>query len=264
MQRQVQPILRRISSLECICLLLLVACLPEASASRQKKEGCSCSACVSAWQPQMQYSLSDHKGNTANFTEGSARGSHESLKCSARNASETLPCAEFCMSECVPKIPAKTGVLPGCEARKTSHDQAPALSLRQMSVLHSLTKTCPAAQPCSCWCHCPEILFGQPPPPGIPPPPAVNPFAPPPPIPKPPPQPYAAGPPPALGVPFNPAMPALLQIAQPCSGPECGPHGDCPLTMPCNCYCRCRAPVPPRSKVFGEFLQIQAKVQSHH
>jgi len=263
MQHPLPLILRRIPSVTCVYLYLLSSYSSEALEHSPKNPSCSCDACVTAWQPQMHYTLSDPKGNQMQLKEGSERGSHESLKCSARNTTEAVPCASFCLSECSPVIPkSKADDLPSCETRKTSHEKAPALSLRQLSVLHSLSKACPAPQPCSCWCHCPEILFGVPPPPGIPPPPAVNPFAPPPPVPKPPPQPYAAGPPPALGVPFNPAVPAFLQIAQPCSGPECGPSGKCPLSMPCNCYCRCRGPVPPRSKVFG-FLETAAKVKLH-
>lgn len=98
--------------------------------------------------------------------------------------------------------------------------------------------------------------MGKAPPPGVPPVTAVNPFMPPPPIPAPPPPPFFAGPPPAVGVPFNPTAPILLQaeaagrVVQPCAGPECGAPEGCPPSQPCNCYCQCRPPVPPKSEVF--------------
>eukprot|EP00397_Hematodinium_sp_SG-2012_P068850 GEMP01114237.1.p1 GENE.GEMP01114237.1~~GEMP01114237.1.p1 ORF type:complete len:194 (+),score=29.07 GEMP01114237.1:50-631(+) len=106
---------------------------------------------------------------------------------------------------------------------------------------------CPAPQPCDCWCHCPEIVYGEPVPPGIPPVAAVNPFQPPPPIPPAVPPPFFAGPPPAVGVPFNPSAPMFLQ--QPKS---------CPESAPCNCYCKCRPNVPSKFlqiKITSDFLQ---------
>ena len=105
---------------------------------------------------------------------------------------------------------------------------------------------CPPPQKCRCWCHCPELIYGDP------------------------------GGPLPLDLGRQPSPPAsmlqltsahehheeqehpvaALQAAQPtfpeqaaCSGPECTVPKGCPPSAPCNCYCRCRDSVPPKSSL---------------
>merc|ERR1719146_28078 len=89
-----------------------------------------------------------------------------------------------------------------------------AVSLRKSFLLASLQAQedgdCPPPQPCSCWCHCPETLLGEPAPPGAPPIAAVNPYALPPPPPAPLPPPHFVTPAGNPGIPIGPAA-ALVQ-----------------------------------------------------
>jgi hypothetical protein len=169
-----------------------------------------------------------------------------------------LNCGCDCPTPCQPVVPA---ALPGnvtCAERSSPEPfKLPKVNPRsQAAVALSQVLThlqdCPAPQPCDCWCHCKELLFGEPMPPGIPPVPAVNPYQPPPPLPPPPPPPFFGAPPPAGGVPFNPSAPAFFQrgLRRSLSSPgypsiPYGPSG-CPETSPCNCYCACRPEVPPK------------------
>lgn len=171
------------------------------------------------------------------------------LECAARDVDDTT-CASYCSDECVAQVPEDhaemTKRLPCVHRTKQ-----PVLNNQQLAVIQTMTEACPVEQPCNCWCKCPETVYGDPVPPGIPPLPAANPFAPPPPLPKAPPPPFGGVPPPAVGVPFNPNYAqAMIQEDQPnraCMGPECHVKSGCPDTMPCNCYCACRPPVPPKS-----------------
>jgi len=251
--------------------------------SEEEAKGCSCERCDARLRRPHQFH-GDHPERIVTPARKD-RDENNVLQCVATMthgqtsvAKDSAECDGFCDASCSPVVPRSSPVKRqsnnvttwiACEDKNapgdteeghhlTSSAVAPAkkkLDMLQLNTLRSLAKECPAPQPCDCWCHCPEIDFGAPMPPGIPPVPAVNPFQPPPPIPKPPPPPFGGGPPPAAGVPFNPAVPAassFLQTGkgakakQPCAGPECrGPLG-CPESAPCNCYCQCRAPVPPK------------------
>lgn len=203
---------------------------------------------------------------------GTAAGSSATAMQWLREAATKLPCAKRRQSSSSGASKPQARAL--LTRRRSSGVSSTGLSLLQTQTLTSL-KTCPVPQPCDCWCHCAQTIFGAPLPPGIPPIPAVNPYQPPPPLPAPVPPPFGGGPPPAGGVPFNPAAPMLLQRVvgsqsrrlqrlsrskeldfpnrnkaypslgrPPCDGPECGPPPGCPESAPCNCYCQCRPPVP--------------------
>lgn len=251
---------------------------------QQVTESCSCDLCNPVWQPEVHF-IARSGAVKQKFTPAA-------LQCASTSHSEA--CLGFCSENCSPamlgfsnkvvtqeratsklalstQVGPKSPALPKCQL-STTHAPAEAakglaLALMEVRKHHSeraLQRAgCPPPQKCNCWCDCPEILFGQPPPPGVPPITAVNPYAPPPPAPMPPPPPFFVGPPPMQAAPFNPMAPAaFLQqqnkqgsaatavASQPCRGPECRPPSGCPPSMPCNCYCACRPPVPTKKQAF--------------
>lgn len=225
------------------------------------KAGCSCDQCSTLLHPAHNMTYQSSASDTS-LAKSVVKPSN--VQCHAPdNAS---PCQDFCNTKCqaVPGFMRKPDGTRdvakfGCQSVTT---EPHVLNLLQLRALRSLTRECPAAQPCSCVCTCKEIDYGVPMPAGGPPaPPAGNPYAPPPLAPKPPPQPFGAGPPPAAGVPFNPMM--LLQQssgemqAPPAFGRDQNAGDDCPESAPCNCYCTCRPPVPSKAAVFG-LLQLKS------
>lgn len=239
--------------------------------------GCSCDECVAAWQPEVSYlSAGTTPGKEPTASHGAAlRCATQALALSEESVKKPARCERFCSESCAPKhVPVSVPApLPGSVSASAPSAHVAPSALQCVGVRRSgprsglafveferrraeravLRAGCPPVQKCLCWCHCPEILMGQPPPPGLPPVTAVNPFAPPPLPPPQPPPPYAAGPPPMQNAPFNPMAPVLLQdtgARQPCRGAECRPPSGCPAAMPCNCYCQCRPPVPSKKQTF--------------